>query len=186
MSFVIVWHLRNNLRKLVFLAELFFKGNKRGKKEMKIKEKTRADAFFWLLFRDYRFLVTSGRLLSRKVWWAVRIGSLCLKLRYLIDQNFPKENEFFAYFEIKKWILQTVRVEWVYGKNGVIFLASMFSSSVMVLKLSKKMYFLQSCAGFVLFTIYFFRCNCLLHSFLNLEMLKIHFHVVSRSVHSGL
>ena len=134
--------------------------------------------------RDYRFLVTSGCLLSRKVWWAVRIGSFCLKLEYFIDRNCWKENEFFPILKYKnESYKQSRKRRW---KNGVICLASMFSSWVMVLKLSKKVYFLQFCAGFVLFTIWFFRSNCLLHLFLNLQMLKIHFHVVPRLVHSGL
>ena len=52
----------------------------------------------------------------------------------------------FEYFQIQKWILQTVRSEKVDDKNGVICLVSMFSSWVMVLKLSKKVHFLQFCA----------------------------------------
>ena len=47
----------------------------------------------------------------------------------------------FEYFQIQKWILQTVRLEKVDEKNGVIFLVSMFPSWVMVLKLSKKSIF---------------------------------------------
>ena len=35
-------------------------------------------------------LVNSGCLLSRKIWWAVRIGSFCSKLRHPEDQNRPK------------------------------------------------------------------------------------------------
>ena len=45
-----------------------------------------------------------------------------------------------------KWILQTVRSEKVDEKIGVIRLASMFPCWVMVLKLSKKVPFLQFCA----------------------------------------
>ena len=41
---------------------------------------------------------------------------------------------------------QTVRAENVDVKNGVIFLVSMFPSKVLVLKLSKKVNFLQFCA----------------------------------------
>ena len=51
----------------------------------------------------------------------------------------------FEYFQIQKWILQTVRSEKVYEKNGVICLVSMFHSWVKVLKFSKKVYFLQFC-----------------------------------------
>ena len=52
----------------------------------------------------------------------------------------------FEYFQTQKWILQTVRSEKVDEKNGVICLVSMFPSWVMVLKLSKKVQFLQFCA----------------------------------------
>ena len=52
----------------------------------------------------------------------------------------------FDYFQIQKWMLQTVRAEKVDEKNGVICLVSMFPSWVMVLKLSKKVHFLQFCA----------------------------------------
>ena len=45
-------------------------------------------------------------------------------------------------------MLQTVRVEKVDEKNGVICLVSMFPSSVMVLKLFKKVHFMQVCAIF--------------------------------------
>ena len=45
-------------------------------------------------------------------------------------------------------MLQTVRVEKVDHKNGVICLVSMFPSWVMVFKLSKKVHFLQCCADF--------------------------------------
>ena len=40
----------------------------------------------------------------------------------------------FDYFQIKKWMLQTVRAEKVDEKIGVICLVSMFSSWVMVCK----------------------------------------------------
>ena len=43
-------------------------------------------------------------------------------------------------------MLQTVRAEKIDEKNGVICLVSMFTSWVMVLKLSKKVHFLQFCA----------------------------------------
>ena len=48
--------------------------------------------------------------------------------------------------QIKRWMLQTIRAEKVDEKNGVICLVSMFPSWVMVLKLSKKVHFLQFCA----------------------------------------
>ena len=61
-----------------------------------------ADTFFWHPLGDWKqcgFLVTSGCLLSRKVWWVVWIGSFLPKLRYFTDQNgrkgkWPHENEF--------------------------------------------------------------------------------------------
>ena len=52
----------------------------------------------------------------------------------------------FEHFQIQKWTLQTVRLEKVDEKNGIICLVSMFPSWVMVLKLSKKVHFLQFCA----------------------------------------
>ena len=62
-------------------------------------------------------------------------------MRYFIDQSGPKEDHMimnFDYYQIQKWILQTVRVENMDEKNGVICLVSMFISWVMVLKLSRK------------------------------------------------
>ena len=53
----------------------------------------------------------------------------------------------FEYFQIQKWILQTIRSEKGDEKNGVICQVSMFPSSFMALKLSKKVHFLQFCAG---------------------------------------
>ena len=44
----------------------------------------------------------------------------------------------FDYFQTQKWMLQTVRTEKVDAKNGFICLGSMFPSTVIVLKLSKK------------------------------------------------
>ena len=52
----------------------------------------------------------------------------------------------FEYFQLDKWILQIVRSEKVDETNEVICLVSMFPSWVMVLKLSKKVHFLQFCA----------------------------------------
>ena len=53
----------------------------------------------------------------------------------------------FEYFQIQKWILQTVWSEKVYEKNGIICLVSMFHSWAMVLKFSKKVHFLQFLAN---------------------------------------
>ena len=47
------------------------------------------------------------------------------------------------YFQILKWILQTVRAVKVEEKMGVISLVSMFPSWFMVLRWSKKLDFLQ-------------------------------------------
>ena len=44
----------------------------------------------------------------------------------------------FDYFQIQKWMLQTVGAEKVDEKNGVICLASMFPVCIMVLKFSDK------------------------------------------------
>ena len=54
----------------------------------------------------------------------------------------------FDYFQIPKWMLQTGKVEKVHEKNGVICLVFMFPYWVMVLKLSKKVHFLQFCTDF--------------------------------------
>ena len=51
------------------------------------------------------------------------------------------------YFQIQKWILQTVQAGKEDLKNGVIYLVSMFPYWVMVHQLSKKMHFLQFRAG---------------------------------------
>ena len=52
----------------------------------------------------------------------------------------------FEYFQIQKLMLQAVRTEKVNEKNGMICLVSMLPTWVMVLKLSKKVHFLQFCA----------------------------------------
>ena len=49
----------------------------------------------------------------------------------------------FEYFQIQKWILQTVRVEKVDEQNGLICLVSMFPSWDTVYKISKNVHFLQ-------------------------------------------
>ena len=58
-----------------------------------------------------------------------------------MDQRGDHMKMNFEYFQIQKWILQTVRSEKVDEKNGVICLVSMFPSWVMVCKLSKKVHF---------------------------------------------
>ena len=52
----------------------------------------------------------------------------------------------FEYFQIQKWIIETVRLKKADEKNGVICLVSMFPSQFMVLKVFKNVYFLQFCA----------------------------------------
>ena len=58
-----------------------------------------------------------------------------------MDQNGVHVKRNLEYFQIQKWMLQTVRAEKVDEKSGVICLVSMFLSWVMVLKLSKKVHF---------------------------------------------
>ena len=65
---------------------------------------------------------------------------------YMGASDFGRMKMNFEYFQIQKWILETVRSEKVNRKNGVICLVPMFPSWVMVLKLSKKVHFLQFCA----------------------------------------
>ena len=101
----------------------------------------------------YHFLAPTGEqninfLLSRKVWWAVRNGSFCPKLRYFTDQKGPKrgphQNEFWLFSNTKVNVKN--REEKVDEKNGIVCLVLMFPSWVMVLKLSKKVHFMQFCA----------------------------------------
>ena len=58
-----------------------------------------------------------------------------------MDQRRDHMKTNFEYFQIQKWILQSLRSEKIDQKNGVICLVSMFPSRFMVLKLSKKMHF---------------------------------------------
>ena len=72
-------------------------------------------------------------------------------MRYFTDQNGPKgwpyENEFWPFWNIKMNVTNSYsRKSW--WKTGVICLVSMISSCFMVLKLSKKVHFLQFCADF--------------------------------------
>ena len=60
-----------------------------------------------------------------------------------MDQRGDHMKMNFEYFQIQKWILQTVRSEKVDEKNGVICLVFMFPLWVMVLNLSKMVHFLQ-------------------------------------------
>ena len=81
-------------------------------------------------------------ILSESVAFAQNWGILQTRMDQRGDHN--KIN--FDYFQIKKWILQTVRAEKIDKKIGVICLVSMFPTWVMVCKLSKKVHFLQFCA----------------------------------------
>ena len=63
-----------------------------------------------------------------------------------MDQRGDHIKTNFDYFQVKKWMLQTVSVEKVDEKIGVICLVCMFPSWVMVCKLSKKVNFSQFCA----------------------------------------
>ena len=67
-------------------------------------------------------------------------------LQTKMDQRRDYIETNFEYFQIQKWILETVRSEKLDGKNGFICLVSMFPSWLMVLKLSKKVLFFQFCA----------------------------------------
>ena len=77
---------------------------------------------------QYRFLVISGCLLSRKVWWAVQIGSLFPKIEVFYRPEWTKG------VTTLKWILSIFKFRnicWRQGlksrwKNGVICLVPMF------------------------------------------------------------
>ena len=71
-----------------------------------------------------------------------KIGVLQTKM---VQRNNMKMN--FEYFRIQNWMLQTVRAENLHHKSGVICLVFMFSFWVMFFNLSKKVHFLQYCAG---------------------------------------
>ena len=62
-----------------------------------------------------------------------------------MDQRWDHIKMNFEYFQIQKWIIQTVRSEKVDKKNGVVCLVFMFPSWV-IPKLSKKVHFLHFCA----------------------------------------
>ena len=60
-----------------------------------------------------------------------------------MDQRGDHMKMNFEYFQIQIWILKTVRSEKLDEENGVICPVSTFPSWVMVLKLSKKVLFVQ-------------------------------------------
>ena len=97
----------------------------------------------------YRFLVLSG-----KVWWTFLIGSFWPKIEAFYGPKWTKRvgghmKRNFEYFQIQKWMSQTIRAGKADGKHGVISLVSIFPSRVVVLKLCKRVIsFLKFCADF--------------------------------------
>ena len=95
-------------------------------------------------------LVTSGYLLSKKVWWAVRMDSFCPKLRYFRPEwnkggDHTKMN--LDYFQIQEWTLQTVREEKAKMKKMAQFVYFPCTlPGLWFLIFSSKVYFLQFCA----------------------------------------
>ena len=90
--------------------------------------------------KQYGFLVSSGSLLSRKVWWGFQFVSFCIKFRYFEHQNGqnggPCENKVWLYSNSKMNVTSSSnkKVRW---KKWAICLVFIFSSYVMVYKLSK-------------------------------------------------
>ena len=82
------------------------------------------------------------------MWWAVWIGSFWPKIEVFYRPEWTKggshDNDFWGFPNSE--LFQTFRSEKVDEKNGVICLVFMFFSWVIVLKLSKKVHFLQFCA----------------------------------------
>ena len=90
-----------------------------------------------------RFLVTSGCLLSGKIWWAIQISSFWQRIEVFYRPEWIEIMNLkinFKYFQIPKWMLQAGRAEKVDEKMG-LFLVFMFLSWVMILKLSKQVNF---------------------------------------------
>ena len=69
----------------------------------------------------------------------------CVFFQTKLDRREDHSKINFDYFQIQKWMLQTVWVERVDEKNGIICPVSIFLTWVMVLKLYKKVHFLQLC-----------------------------------------
>ena len=93
--------------------------------------------------KQYRFLITSGCLLSRKVWWAVRSSNFWRKIEVFYRPEWTKVMNLkmnFKHFQIQKCYkqIQQRKSRW---KNGAICVVSMFPSWVVILKLSKKVHF---------------------------------------------
>ena len=108
-------------------------------------EPKKMDIWLWWVHKTkYRFLVTSGCLLCRKVWRAVRISSFWWKINVFYWPEWTevinlKKN--FKHFLIQKWMIQAGRAEKVDEKNVVICVVFTFPSWVMILILSKKVHF---------------------------------------------
>ena len=99
----------------------------------------------WLWQEDKTFLVTSGLLLFRKVWWAVLISTFWPKFevfyRLKWTNGTPHENW--------AWILSIFRFRNEYYKQigkSRWKIWGHFPNWVIVCKLPKKLYFLQFCA----------------------------------------
>ena len=99
------------------------------------------------IVQAYSYLMVHN---SRKVWWNVRIGSFCPKWGILLsrmDLGGTTWKWIWLFSNTKmnaaKWMLLLS----IKGrcKNEVICLVSMFPSLVMILKLFKKVQFLQFC-----------------------------------------
>ena len=94
----------------------------------------------------YRFWLTSGYLLSGKSIMSCPNQWLLAKIdvfywsEWIKVMNLKMNSK---HFEIQKWMSQAGRAEKSRRKNGVIFVVFMFLSWLMILKLSKKKYFLN-------------------------------------------
>ena len=85
-----------------------------------------------------RFLVTSGCLLSRKVWWVVQIGSFWLK-NVFYRPKWTTRNWILSIFKFwNECQKDSIKYRW---KNGVICQGVMFPSWVLFLKLSRRCIF---------------------------------------------
>ena len=92
----------------------------------------------------YRFLLTSGYLLSGKSIMSCPNQWLLTKIDVFYWSEWIKVMNLkmnFKHFEIQKWMSQAGRAEKSRRKNGVIFVVFMFLSWLMILKLSKKSIF---------------------------------------------
>ena len=110
---------------------------------------------------------------SIKVWWLSRLVAFAKKwdiLKTKMDHKGDLINMNFDYFQIQKWIYQTVWVEKVDKKNSVVCLVLLFPSWVMALKFFRKLHFLQIFTDFSK-TPKYVKAICILH----LKVLTTHF-----------